>query len=451
MSELFYLNNLLAEIAFKSDGEIETIGLDVLLLSVSMIFLVSKIGAEICARLKLPSVLGGLIAGVVIGVSGAHLLVFTAGDSTYLPEIWQGFLHNFYRLNQTDALKVFYFNEQVISLLSDVGVILLLFEVGLESNLVELLGVGTQALLVAIVGVAVPFALGSLGLIYGFSMPLIPSVFAGAALTATSIGITAKVLGDMDQLRTKEGQIIIGAAVIDDILGIVILAVVASLIKTGQVKLNSIIYLLIIAVIFLVAAILIGRIFSRFIVSLVNKMQTRGQLLIPALVFAFLLAYVAHRVGLETIIGSFAAGLVLAETEKGEELKMLVAPVVDLIVPIFFVCVGAKTDLGAINFNDRHGLSVAFFLILVAIIGKLSTSLSLWNTDLNKLAVGVGMIPRGEVGLVFASIGAANDSVPDSIIAAIIMMIILTTFITPSWLSLVLKKNTTESTVLKPR
>ena len=149
MSELFYLNNLLAEIAFKSDGEIETIGLDVMLLTVSMIFLVSKIGAEICARLKLPSVLGELIAGVVIGVSGAHLLVFTAGDSTYLPGIWQDFLHNFYRLNQADAVKVFHFNEQVVSLLSDVGVILLLFEVGLESNLIELLGVGTQALLVA--------------------------------------------------------------------------------------------------------------------------------------------------------------------------------------------------------------------------------------------------------------------------------------------------------------
>jgi Kef-type K+ transport system membrane component KefB len=444
MPQSWYFSSLLAEIAAKSDSEIETIALDVILLTISLIFLVSKIGAEICVKLKLPAVLGELIAGVIIGVSGAHLLVFGIGDAADIPNLWQDFLHNIYGLNQADALRVFDFNEQVVSLLSDIGVIVLLFEVGLESNLVELLSVGPQALIVATVGVIVPFALGTLGLIYGFSIPLIPAVFAGAALTATSIGITAKVLGDMGQLKTTEGQIIIGAAVVDDIFGIVILAVVASLIKTGQVRFDSIIYLMLIAVVFLVGAIVVGRIFTRFIVAIVDRMQTRGQLLIPALIFAFLLAYIAHRVGLETIIGSFAAGLVLAETDKGEELRQLVAPVVDLIVPIFFVCVGAKTDLGALNFSDREGLILAIFLVLVAIIGKLATSVSLWNTSLNKLAVGVGMIPRGEVGLVFASIGSATDLVPDSIIAAIIMMIITTTFITPSWLRLVLKKSEQE-------
>jgi len=444
MPQSWYFSSLLAEIAAKSDSEIETIALDVILLTISLIFLVSKIGAEVCVKLKLPAVLGELIAGVIIGVSGAHLLVFGVGDAADIPNLWQHFLHNIYGLNQADALRVFDFNEQVVSLLSDIGVIVLLFEVGLESNLVELLSVGPQALIVATVGVIVPFALGTLGLIYGFSIPLIPAVFAGAALTATSIGITAKVLGDMGQLKTTEGQIIIGAAVVDDIFGIVILAVVASLIKTGQVRFDSIIYLMLIAVVFLVGAIVVGRIFTRFIVAIVDRMQTRGQLLIPALIFAFLLAYIAHRVGLETIIGSFAAGLVLAETDKGEELRQLVAPVVDLIVPIFFVCVGAKTDLGALNFSDREGLILAIFLVLVAIIGKLATSVSLWNTSLNKLAVGVGMIPRGEVGLVFASIGSATDLVPDSIIAAIIMMIITTTFITPSWLRLVLKKSEQE-------
>jgi Kef-type K+ transport system membrane component KefB len=333
----------------------------------------------------------------------------------------------------------------VISLLSDIGVILLLFEVGLESDLVELLGVGMQALVVASIGVVIPFVLGTFGLIYWFHVALIPAVFAGAAMTATSIGITAKVLSDIGWLKRTEGQIIVGAAVVDDIFGIIILAVVASLIKTGEVELRSVFYLSIVAILFLVGAIVIGRLFTRFIVAMVERMQTRGQLLIPALIFAFLMAYFAHRIGLETIIGSFAAGLVLAESSKGEELKRLVAPVVDLIVPIFFVCVGAKTDLGVLNpHGDSSGLLITLFLLTVAILGKLVTMFTVWDQQLNKLAIGVGMIPRGEVGLVFASIGATTDSVPDSIIAAIIVMVIMTTFIAPSWLRLVLENSNQE-------
>jgi len=449
MLELWHSPNFLLEILNKTDSEIETIAVDIVLLTISLIYLVSKIGSEVCARLRLPAVSGELIAGVILGVSGLNLLVFITGETTTLPPLIQGFLENVYGLTDTEALKVFLFNGKVISLLSDIGVIILLFEVGLESDLNELLSVGRQALVVAFVGVIVPFFFATIGLIYLFGVPPITAVFAGAALTATSIGITAKVLSEINHLKTTEGQIIVGAAIVDDILGIIILAVVASLIKTGQVEINSIIYLILVAVAFLVSAIVIGRFFTRFIVNVVDRMQTRGQLLVPALIFAFLLAYIAHRIGLETIIGSFAAGLVLAESNKGEELKRLLAPVVDIIVPIFFVSIGAKTDLSILNPSlpsNREGLVVTLFLITVAILGKLVTGLTVWNPSLNKMAIGVGMIPRGEVGLVFAEIGANSGAVPSAIIAAIIMMVITTTFLAPSWLRFVLEKPGQEKT-----
>ena len=444
MLELWHI-----QILATTGGDLETVAVDIILLTVCLIYLASKIGAEISAKLRLPAVLGELIAGVVIGVSGFGLLVFAQGDTITIPPIIDGLLHNVYGLTDSEALEVFAFNSNVITLLSDIGVIILLFEVGLESNLNELLDVGVQALVVGAVGVVIPFLFGTLGLLYIFDVPLIAAVFGGAALTATSIGITAKVLSELNRLNTTEGQIIIGAAVVDDILGIVILAVVASLIKTGQVEINSVAYLIMIAVVFLVVAIVLGRFLTGFIVKLVDNMQTRGQLLVPALIFAFLLAYIAHRIGLETILGSFAAGLVLAESNKGEELRRLLAPIVDLTVPIFFVCVGAKTDLNVLNPSipsNREGLIIATFLITVAIIGKLVTGLAVWKPNLNRYAIGVGMIPRGEVGLVFAGIGAASGAMTESIIAAIIMMVITTTFVAPSWLRSVFEKSESKAT-----
>jgi Kef-type K+ transport system membrane component KefB len=326
------------------------------------------------------------------------------------------------------------------------GVIILLFEIGLESDLQELIRVGPQAAVVAVVGVAVPFLAGTLGLIYIFHLATIPAIFAGAALTATSIGITAKVLAEIGQLSAKEGQIIIGAAVLDDILGIIILAVVASLVKTGEVQISKVIYLVISSSAFVVGAILIGRFLSPFYVQLVNSMKTRGQLLLVSLIFAFILAYIAQVIQLEAILGSFAAGLVLGETEKRSELAEQVFPIADLFVPIFFVCVGAKTDLSVLNPaipTNREGLVLAAFLIVVAIFGKVVTGLAVFSQEkLNRLAIGVGMIPRGEVGLVFAGVGAASGALSPAADAAIIMMVILTTFIAPPLLRLVFKEPT---------
>ena len=306
--------------------------------------------------------------------------------------------------------------------------IILLFEIGLESDLKELLRVGPQASIVAIIGVVVPFAAGTGGLTYLFHLPVVPAIFAGAALTATSIGITAKVLAEIGQLSSKEGQIIIGAAVLDDVLGIIVLAVVASLAKTGEIEITNVIYLIISAAVFLVGAILLGRFLSPFFVSLVNEMKTRGQLLLAALIFAFILSYIGAVIQLEAILGAFAAGLVLAETDKRRDLEEQVIPVADMLVPIFFVTVGAKTDLSVL-------------LIVVAIVGKVVTGLFVFGQPgINRLAIGVGMIPRGEVGLVFLGVGSASGVLSPATEAAIIMMVILTTFVAPPFLRLVFRE-----------
>lgn len=411
------------------------------LLSLVAIYIASKIGGELCSRINLPPVLGELVGGVVIGTSVLGLLVFPESGTTAEDSLIMAFLERTTGLEAETAEAVFEAQGEVITVLSELGVVILLFEIGLESDLKELLQVGPQAAAVAITGVVAPFVGGTAGLYYGFGVPAIPAIFAGAALTATSIGITAKVLAELGQLNSKEGQIIIGAAVIDDVLGIIILAVVASLIKTGNIEVTNILYLVVSAAAFLVGTIIIGRFISPFLVGMVNEMKTRGELLLTALVFAFALAYIATAIELEAILGAFAAGLVLGETEKRKELEEQVVPVADILVPVFFVCVGARTDLGVLNPavpSNREGLILAAFLIVIAIIGKTIAGYTIFGRpDINKLAIGVGMVPRGEVGLVFAGVGSASGALSPSTEAAIIVMVILTTFVAPPFLRVV--------------
>jgi Kef-type K+ transport system membrane component KefB len=416
-----------------------------ILLSLVVVYLASKIGGELCVRLNLPPVLGELVGGVVVGTSVLRLLVFPEGGATADDSLIMQFLQLTSSLTSGEAGPVFFEQSEVISSLSELGVIILLFEIGLESDLKELIRVGPKAAIVAVVGVVTPFVLGTFGLVYLFHVPLIPSVFAGAALTATSIGITAKVLAEIGRLTSQEGQIIIGAAVLDDVLGIIVLAVVSSLVKTGEIQITNVIVLVISAAVFLIGAIVLGRLLGPFLVRLMDNLQTRGKVLLVSLIFAFILSYIAQVIQLEAILGSFAAGLVLAETTKQAELEEQIIPVADLFVPLFFVCVGAQTDLSVLNPmipENRAGLAIAAFLIVVAIFGKVVTGFTLFGKEpLNRLAIGVGMIPRGEVGLVFAGVGAASGALAPSTQTAIIMMVIITTFIAPPLLRVVFEKD----------
>ncbi|MBD2211355.1 cation:proton antiporter [Nostoc linckia FACHB-104] len=420
------------------------------LLSLVVIYFASKVGGELSNRVGLPPVLGELVGGVVVGISVLHLLVFPEGGTDSSGSLIIAFLQSTAGLTPQAADGVFAAQSEVISVLAELGVIILLFEIGLESNLKDLMAVGIQATIVAVVGVVAPFAAGTVGLMTLFGIDAVPAIFAGAALTATSIGITSKVLSEIGRLNSKEGQIILGAAVIDDVLGIIVLAVVASLAKEGEVDVTKVIFLIISATTFLLGAILLGNFFNKSFVAIVNRLKTRGELVIPAFIFAFVMAYLAAVIQLEAILGAFAAGLVLEETDKRKELQKQVIPIADLFVPIFFVTVGAKTDLGVLNPaipSNREGLVMASFLIIVAIIGKVITGLTVFGQpEINRLAIGVGMIPRGEVGLVFAGVGAASGVLSKPLGAAIIMMVILTTFLAPPLLRFVFPDPANETT-----
>lgn len=414
------------------------------LLSLVVVYVASKLGGELSKSVDLPPVLGELVGGVIVGISALHLLVFPESGAEASDSLLMTILQFVGGLSPEAVTSIFESQSEVLSVLAELGVIILLFEIGLESDLRELKKVGYQAAVVAVVGVVAPFAAGTAGLMLIFNVPAIPAIFAGAALTATSIGITSKVLSEIGYLKSKEGQIIVGAAVIDDVLGIIVLAVVASLAKTGEVNVLNVIYLIISATVFLLGSIFLGNFFNKTFVAIVEKLQTRGQLVIPAFTFAFLMAFLANAIHLEAILGAFAAGLVLDETDKRKELDKQVVPIADILVPIFFVSVGAKADLGVLNPAipaNREGLIIATFLIVVAIVGKLITGWAVFGQpEINRVAIGVGMIPRGEVGLVFAGIGSASGVLDKPLEAAIIIMVILTTFIAPPLLRLAFKK-----------
>ncbi len=420
------------------EAEYSPIVLSGVLLSLVVIYLASKLGAEVAKNFDFPPVLGELVAGVIVGVSALHLIVFPEAGLSASDSGIMTVLQLINHLSPAAVTSIFESQSEVISVLAELGVIILLFEIGLESDLRQLKEVGIQAVVVACVGVAVPFAAGTAGLMILFHTAAIPAIFAGAALTATSIGITSKVLSELGQLKSKEGQIIVGAAVIDDVLGIIVLAVVASLAKTGEIDVVNVIYLIVSATAFLLGSILLGGVFNKTFTMVVETLKTRGNIVIPAFTFAYFMAFLGNAIHLEAILGAFAAGLVLDESDTRNELDELVKPIADLLVPIFFVTVGARADLGVLNPtvpDNRAGLLIAVFLILVAIIGKLVTGWVVFGQPgINRLAIGVGMIPRGEVGLVFAGIGSASGVLDKPLEVSIIIMVILTTFLAPPFL-----------------
>jgi Kef-type K+ transport system membrane component KefB len=323
------------------DPENSPIVLSGVLLSLVVIYIASKLGAEVARNFDLPPVLGELVAGVIVGVSALHLIVFSESGLSASDSGIMSVLQSLNHLSPAALTSVFESQSEIISVLGELGVIILLFEIGLESDLNQLKQVGVQAVVVACVGVAVPFAAGTVGLMVIFHTPAIPAIFAGAALTATSIGITSKVLSDLGQLTSKEGQIIVGAAVIDDVLGIIVLAVVASLAKTGEIDVVNVIYLIVSATVFLLGSILLGGVFDKTFSAVVGQLKTRGNIIIPAFIFALFMAFLGNAIHLEAILGAFAAGLVLDKSDARTELDELVKPISDVIVPIFFVTVGA--------------------------------------------------------------------------------------------------------------
>ncbi len=387
-------------------------------LSLAVMLLGAKLGGDVVMRLGLPAVLGELLVGVLLG--NLPLLGVTAFEAL-----------------RTDAF---------VDLLSRVGVVILLFEVGLESTVGQMMKVGRSAVAVALIGVATPFALG-----WGAAALVLPSAspaahaFLAATLTATSVGITARVFRDLGREQSTESRIILGAAVVDDVLGLVILAVVSGAVAAADAgegfPLADAGRSLFAAVAFLGGALIIGRYLPPTLFGFAARLKARRVLVAFGLIFCFLLAWAADLVGLSPIVGAFAAGLVLEDvhthdlaTRERQNLAHLVEPISDFLVPIFFVVMGLRTDLSMLASPSVWVLTLA--LVVVAIVGKLVAGLGAFGKGLDRLTVGLGMMPRGEVGLIFAGVGATltlrgAPVIDAKLYAAVVLMVIVTTVITP--------------------
>lgn len=316
------------------------------------------------------------------------------------------------------------------------------FLIGLESELEELIAVGAQAFTVAVAGVVLPFAFGTWGLMAIFHVDAIPAIFAGASMTATSIGITASVFGELGYLKTREGQIVIGAAVLDDILGIVILAIVVALAGGGSLEIGPIVKLVAAAAVFVVAAIGLSRTAAPAFDWLIDKLKAPGEVLVASFVILAISCFAATAIGLEAALGAFAAGLILSSSKHNRAIQEAVLPIVTLFATVFFVLVGAGMDLSVINPSDpssKTALIVAGFLLVVSIIGKIASGWAFVSKQpTRRLVVGLGMMPRGEVGLIFLGLGTSAKLLSPSLEAAILLMVIGTTFLAPVLLRLVI-------------
>ena len=407
-----------------------------------LIFIAARTLAEILVRFELPTILGELLAGVIIGASGLHLLV---PPETQV-QLSAAFTNSLGGLAHVPPEEIgLIYNESFGSLrsVSNLGLYSLLFLTGLESELDELMAVGAQAFSVAVVGVVLPFALGTFGLMALFHVDPIQAIFAGASMTATSIGITASVFGELGYLRTREGQIVIGAAVLDDILGIVILAVVVSLAAGGSLEIAPIVQLVVAAVLFVVVALVLSRKAAPAFDWMIDQLKAPGAKLVGSYLLLGASCFIATAIGLEAALGAFAAGLIASTSKHRHEIQAAVMPIVGLFATVFFVLVGAGMDLSVINPSDpeaRSALVIAGFMFVVAIIGKVVAGWAVFGKQkTNHLVVGLGMLPRGEVGLIFLGLGTAANLLSPGLEAAILLMVIGTTFLAPVLLRLVLK------------
>lgn len=417
--------------------------------AIVMILLLAKIIGDLFERVGMPAVLGELTVGILLG----NMLFLTG----LIPGIepWDGLA--FLKAPDEGSVGNVYSTGAALKMLAEIGVVLLLFEVGLESNVSDMMKVGVSSLLVAILGVVAPLLLGlGCGWLFLNHEPWPIWLFLGATLCATSVGITARVLKDLGRSKQRESQIILGAAVIDDVLGLIILTIVTGIITAlDQGKDFSMVELSIIiakAVGFLIAAVVLGaHIFVKPLFKMASFLRGQGLLVSTSLVICFGLAYLANLVGLAPIVGAFAAGLILEHAHYKElgkkehvELEEALAPLTTLLVPIFFVQMGIMVSLQ--SFANPSVWLLAGAITVAAVIGKQVCSLGVVEKSLNKMAIGLGMIPRGEVGLIFANVGLAlsikgEPVVSEETYSAIIVMVILTTMVTPPLLKWSLTKD----------
>jgi Kef-type K+ transport system membrane component KefB len=388
-----------------------------ILVDLFLIFVAAKVAAEVFERLQQPPVLGELLVGVLIG---PHALGLIGVPDAELIAAFHG-----------DAAAAQEALDLVLHVLAELGVVVLLFFVGIETRIADILRVGGRALSVAVLGVIVPFILGAglIGPVLGH--PPLEAVFVGAAMVATSVGITARVLRDLGVIASRESRIILGAAVIDDIIGMVILAIVAGLATTGAISPLGVALIAGQAVLFTLFVVLVGTGAMRRYSLHLNRLRLDDAPFAIALLVMLGLAALSASIGLAAIIGAFLAGMVFAEAREHFELEQRAVPIYQLLVPFFFVITGAQVDWRL--FLDGDLLTIALLVTALALLGKVvGCGLAMLGTRLRSMAiVGTGMAPRGEVGLIVASLGLSLGAIPTSIFSVVVIMSLLTTIVVP--------------------
>ncbi len=384
-----------------------------LFIILAVMLFAGKLSSEAFDRLGQPAVLGELLAGALLGVGALGVIPTDPADPL----------------------------SPVLRVLAEIGVVILLFEIGLETELRQLLRVGPAATAVALAGVALPFvatffywisplAAGA----FNLAPPSTTAVFLGAAVTATSVGITARVLADLHILRSTEAQLILGAAVLDDVLGLVLLGLVATLAAGASVGAGDVAKALGVALGFLGLAIGAGMLVVPRIFGRIDRMRVRGVLLVSAFGFALLVAALAQLAGSAMIIGAFAAGIILSGTSQRAAIEASMKPVADIFTPVFFLSVGAHLDLRTLNLFSPAAwpvLGVGAMITVIAALGKLASGWAVPWRPFNRVAVGLGMMPRGEVGLIFANLGLSQGVLSAQLFSALTLMVIATTFLAP--------------------
>jgi len=366
------------------------------LLDILIVLVAAKLAAELAERIKVPAVVAEIVAGVIVGPSVLGL-------------VGQG----------NDTLAV----------LAEIGVILLLLEVGLEMNVREMASVGRGAVSVGVIGIVIPMAAGY-GVAIAFGESGNTALFLGAALAATSVGITARVFSDLKGLSTVEARTVLGAAVVDDVLGLVVLTVVVGIVTKGSISALDVLGIVGIAIGFLVVTTSLGLAFAPRLFQAIQRFaRSPGTLVALTLSFTLALAELASAAQLAPIIGAFVAGLALSQSKVSDRIRRDVAPIGHIFIPVFFLQIGIAINISAIL--KPSVLAIAGALIVVAVLGKVAASIGLLGAPGDKLLVGLGMIPRGEVGLIFATIGLAEGILTNDTYGALLLVVLGTTLLTP--------------------
>lgn len=391
----------------------------IIFLYLAILLFFARLTGDVFAKFGIPSVIGEIFVGILLGQSVLGIIPLS----------------------------------DVMRLLAELGIIILLFHIGLEADLKQLKEVGFSAATVAVTGALAPMIVGFFVSYYVFNFPIMTSLFIGGTLTATSIGITVRVLEDIGKMRERFAQIVLGAAVLDDIFGVVVLAALYEFSKTQEINVNATILLILYIGTFFVFAPIVGRIFA-YSVSILSKRLNTLDFVPPVVVAIILLfAFAAHEIGSPEILGAFTAGIAFsrrftipfatafqADKDMIHKIEESLNPLIWLFTPLFFIYVGLQINLKAIDFSSPYFWVLSGVLFWVAFLTKLLAGFFIKGTTKEKLSVGFSMLPRGEVGLIFAEFGRISGIYDNTLYAGIIFVVALTTLISPLVLKNLLKE-----------